>query len=103
MISSFSYWCGKLGHINKDCDKYYDRAVPETEISERNMPYGEWLKASPMKKIQISPQGQSQAHEQIRKSFFQKPTQEDCRGGKINPRRPTVQRRKHKLHICQSL
>lgn len=36
------------------------------------MPFGEWMKASPLKKMQQSPQSFTEEHEKIRKSLFQR-------------------------------
>lgn len=71
-ISSFCYWCGKLGHTYKDCDDFYERADNEIVVLEKNMPYGEWMKASPMKHVQISPTIEAEDKERARKSLFQK-------------------------------
>lgn len=71
-ISSFCYWCGKLGHTHKDCESFYERPNADAEITEKNMPYGEWMKASPLKRMQPPPQRTAEEHEYIRRSLFQK-------------------------------
>lgn len=53
-LPNFCYICGHLGHSMKDCDHY----VPQPEIrdaqEEENIhPFGDWLRASPMKKKHI--------------------------------------------------
>lgn len=95
-LPSFCYWCGRLGHTYKDCDHYHERANTDNEITENNMPYGEWLKASPMKRSQISPQRNTEEHESIRKSLFQKQEQHkapkaDTFDGKLNERSAETQ------------
>lgn len=70
-ISSFCYWCGRLGHTYKDCNNFYEREDNETVVLEKNMPYGEWMKASPMKHVQVSPVTEAEEKERVRKSLFQ--------------------------------
>lgn len=70
-ISSFCYRCGKLGHTHKDCKSFYERPNADENIVERNMPYGDWMKASPLKKMQSS-QRYYEEHEKIRKYLFQR-------------------------------
>lgn len=69
-LSSFCYRCGQLGHTYKDCERYYDRSETETYIEEKNMPYGEWLKPSPMKRTQVSPRRNAKDNEKIGKTSF---------------------------------
>lgn len=71
-LSSLCYWCGKLGHMYKDCEKYYDRPCVDTNIVEKNMLYRECLKASPMKRVQVSPQGTTWKNEHIVRNLFGK-------------------------------
>lgn len=71
-LPSFCYWCGKLGHTFKDCEGYYERSGADNEDGENTMPFGEWLKASPMKRIQLSTHNTSMENEKTRRSLFQK-------------------------------
>jgi hypothetical protein len=51
-LPTFCYICGRIGHQIKDCE---DAEVNEGEdfedIEEKELPYGSWLKASPLPKI----------------------------------------------------
>lgn len=52
-LSSFCYWCGLLGHTSKDCEKLHDTEDEQGRIREDAMPYGEFMKASPMKNLKV--------------------------------------------------
>lgn len=52
-FSSFCYWCGRLGHTIKDCEQYPETNEGTTELQGGNLPYGEWMKASPLKITQV--------------------------------------------------
>lgn len=52
-LPSFCYWCGLLGHTSKDCDKLHDTEDEQGRIKEDAMPYGDFLKASPMKNLKV--------------------------------------------------
>lgn len=71
-ISSFCYWCGKLGHTHKDCESFYERPNADVEVTEENMSFGAWMKVSPLKKMHLSSQRSTKEHENIRKSLFQR-------------------------------
>lgn len=42
----FCYYCGRLGHTHKDCDQVEES---EEEVTEDKLPYGDFMRASPMK------------------------------------------------------
>lgn len=44
-LSSFCYYCGKLGYNVKDCEMIESQTE---DIGEKELPYGEFLRASPM-------------------------------------------------------
>lgn len=39
-ISSFCYWCGKLGHTHKDCDSFYEMANENKDIVRKTYRMG---------------------------------------------------------------
>lgn len=71
-LSNFCYWCGRMGHTHKDCESYQERAESDPEITEKYMPFGEWMKASPMKIAQVVSHRSAETNDVIRKSLFQK-------------------------------
>lgn len=71
-LPSFCYWCGHLGHTCKDCE-----AIPESENQtdyrgDADMPFGEFLKSSPMKTTQVMSDRIQEDKGDIRRSLFQK-------------------------------
>lgn len=69
-IQYFCYWCGKLGHGYKDCEELHDVEEEEGEIMEKNMPYGEWLRASPWKKPYVEERKEDKNKSQVSRSLF---------------------------------
>lgn len=55
-LPSFCYWCGHLGHTFKDCESYQDMRDNGNELQDKDMPFGEWMKASPLKIVQVVPE-----------------------------------------------
>ncbi|KAH6779278.1 hypothetical protein C2S52_010515 [Perilla frutescens var. hirtella] len=51
-LFSFCYEYGKLGHLMKDCGLAEDRDFEEKQ-DEESLPFGDWLRASPMKQVRV--------------------------------------------------
>lgn len=71
-LPSFCYWCGKLGHTTKDCEEYQDNTEGTAPVSEDKLPYGEWMKASPLKNVQIVKKRGDDEIGGMRRSLFQR-------------------------------
>lgn len=52
-LPSFCYWCGKLGHIHRDCLQVHEREDKGEKIEEADFPYGDWMRASPLKPAMV--------------------------------------------------
>lgn len=84
-LPSFCYWCGKSGHSFKDCDDYHERDDQGDDAGDRELPYGDWMKASPMKQAQIVLEKGKRDYDKLRRSLFSQqregnhtgPSQED--------------------------
>lgn len=51
-LPTFCYYCGMLGHNHKDCEKLQEKEEKEGTISNDQLPFGDWMRASPMKPTQ---------------------------------------------------
>lgn len=74
-LPSFCYWCGKLGHNHKDCEKLLEKEESEGTVDVEKLPYGDWLRSSPMKISQGQTNSNSTNREELRKSLFPTPPQ----------------------------
>ncbi|XVE52835.1 hypothetical protein DITRI_Ditri02bG0156100 [Diplodiscus trichospermus] len=54
-LPTFCYYCGRLGHIDVDCNEGFG----ETDNNQKLNQYGDWLRASPLKKGLVSSKKQS--------------------------------------------
>lgn len=50
-VGDFCYLCGKLGHVDKDCENYN---VEDGSTKELVYKYGLWLRASPLRRNKMS-------------------------------------------------
>lgn len=66
-LPSFCYCCGKLGHTHKDCDQLEES---EDDVKEDKLPYGDFMRASPMKIVNIMVEKEGQSRDALRKSLF---------------------------------
>lgn len=85
-LPSFCYWCGMLGHSHKDCTQLMENEENGERLAESEMPYGDWMRASPMKlyKEPSSREGTNRAaRDDLRRSLF--PSNVGHRDGKQNP------------------
>lgn len=69
-LPSFCYWCGKLGHTHKDCEQLLDKEEQEGNIDENQMPYGDWMRSSPMKSNQMVAERNTDTRDSLRRSLF---------------------------------
>lgn len=69
-LPSFCYWCGKLGHSCKDCSSMHEKEDRKEEIDMENLPYGDWMRASPIKSARVMDDRDGDSRDIIRKSLF---------------------------------
>lgn len=69
-LPSFCYWCGMLGHTYKDCEGAQEREEREGKIIEEDLPFGEWMKASPMKSAQVVTERGNEVGRVSRRTLF---------------------------------
>lgn len=69
-LPSFCYMCGMLGHIFKDCDRLIENEEAGYRINEEHLPFGEWMKASPMKLVQVTPSRVTESQGDSRRNLF---------------------------------
>lgn len=69
-IPSFCYYCGKLGHTCKDCPNVTEKDEDEGVINEAELPYGDWMRASPMKVSQNFSERQDRGVDRVRQNLF---------------------------------
>ncbi|KAL8510587.1 hypothetical protein ACS0TY_017419 [Phlomoides rotata] len=51
-LPSFCFLCGTLGHMKRECDLADDR-IDILTLPDDELPYGNWMKASPAKKASV--------------------------------------------------
>lgn len=72
-LPSFCYWCGIIGHNYRECETWQEEEERYKEVQESKIPFGEWLRSSPMKKayvFQIHDEGYGRSS---RKELFTQP------------------------------
>lgn len=69
-LPSFCYYCGKLGHTYKDCAQMNEQDQEEEGVYEEKMPYGDWMRASPMKANFNGSENNSKNKDKVRQSLF---------------------------------
>ncbi|KAL8457922.1 hypothetical protein ACS0TY_035690 [Phlomoides rotata] len=52
-LPSFCFFCGMLGHMKRECD-LIDGDCELLHIPNVQLPFGEWLKASPTKRASVT-------------------------------------------------
>ena len=45
-LSNFCYWCGRVNHSERDCNVWLQG---KGKVKKKNQPYGEWLRANPIR------------------------------------------------------
>lgn len=51
-LPTFCFVCGKIGHQIKDCDDMEGKDdIDFDELEEKELPFGQWLRASPLPKV----------------------------------------------------
>ncbi|KAL8497271.1 hypothetical protein ACS0TY_020817 [Phlomoides rotata] len=61
-LPSFCYLCGLLGHMRHECD-LADGGDEVEDLVDEKLPFGEWMRASPMKKAEVSLDDQNKPKE----------------------------------------
>ncbi|KAL8473666.1 hypothetical protein ACS0TY_030493 [Phlomoides rotata] len=75
MLPSFCYLCGLLGHMRWECD-LAEWGEDLDAIPEEKLPFGEWMRASPMRKATITTEeGKKPADNSLRRKLFDEFTQ----------------------------
>lgn len=71
-LPSFCYLCGTLGHMRRECDLTEGSSELES-LSDDKLPFGEWMKASPMKtaSVSIAGQGKNSDNFSLRRQLFE--------------------------------
>lgn len=65
----FYYCCGKLGHTHKDCAKVDEN---EEQLTEDLLPYGNFIRASPLRSVSVMEENNKGQIEHLRRSLFSK-------------------------------
>lgn len=51
-LPTFCYVCGRIGHQIKDCEELEEEGAPDyEELEVKELPFGQWLRASPLPKF----------------------------------------------------
>lgn len=61
-----------VGHTYKDCDQLRAEEERMGNIADSQMPFGEFLKASPMKMIHTVVNNGPEVRDEVRRSIFQR-------------------------------
>ncbi|KAL8464951.1 hypothetical protein ACS0TY_034440 [Phlomoides rotata] len=72
-LPSFCFLYGTMGNMKRECDLADDR-VEILNIPDNKLPYGNWIKASPAKKVSVTSENMKEKHETslMRRRFFEK-------------------------------
>ncbi|KAL8477664.1 hypothetical protein ACS0TY_029820 [Phlomoides rotata] len=74
-LPSFCYLCGLLGHMRRECD-LAEGGEDLDAIPEEKLPFGEWMRASPMRKATVTTEeGKKPADNSLRRKLFDEFTQ----------------------------
>lgn len=71
-LPTFCYLCGKLGHLHKDCPNTQDDEEKEESVEDDCLPYGNWMRASPMKITRGLNERNGDAKDKLRRFLFEK-------------------------------
>ncbi|KAL8491100.1 hypothetical protein ACS0TY_022940 [Phlomoides rotata] len=75
-LPSFCYLCGVLGHMRRECD-LAEGGDDLNGIPDDSLPFGKWMRASPMKKASVSSEEQRRPMvNPLRRQLFEKFKQE---------------------------
>lgn len=69
-LPTFCYLCGMLGHLHKDCPSTQDEEEKEEIIDDDCLPYGDWMRASPLKITRGLNERDGDAKDNLRRSLF---------------------------------
>ncbi|KAL8494414.1 hypothetical protein ACS0TY_025284 [Phlomoides rotata] len=71
-LPSFCYICGLMGHMKRECD-LPDEGSDIVTLPEDKLPFGEWLRESPARKVSVStePRKASVGAPSLRKQLFE--------------------------------
>lgn len=69
-LPTFCYYCGHLGHSHKDCEQLNEHEEVRGETSDEQLPFGDWMRASPLKLRQNLTERASIGRGEIRRPLF---------------------------------
>lgn len=70
-LPSFCFVCGAIGHMRRECD-LTDSSQEILDLSEEELPYGEWMRVSPLKKAVVTTSEiQRDPASNVRKALFE--------------------------------
>lgn len=82
-IPTFCYWCGRIGHNIGECSDLPEEEE-DADIKQKEMPYGEWMRASPLKPKYITPFRKEEVDQRTRRTLLRnensKERQEEKKG-----------------------
>lgn len=68
----FCYWCGRIGHSQKECGEITDEEYEEISKNKLEMPFGEWMRASPMKQAYVVAAQREERDIRMKRTLFKK-------------------------------